>query len=101
MDMAKQNDYLQPLLDLMNKRMDSLEDKIDTNTETTNKILDQARYTNGRVTQAEKDIKVLQGKKGKKLNIPTSILYLIALAAVIALIIVAKLLGVELGEILS
>ena len=101
MDMAKQNDYLQPLLDLMNKRMDSLEQKIDSNTATTNKILDQAKYTNGRVTQAEKDIKTLQLVKGKKFTIPTPILYLIALGAVITLVIVAKLVGADLGGILG
>jgi septal ring factor EnvC (AmiA/AmiB activator) len=105
--MANQKqDYLQPLLDLMqrnadqqSKRMDGLEKKIDANTTTTNQVLDQAKYTNGRVTKAEKRIRNLESRGFKKLNINPNTLYMIALGCVIALYIIAKSLHIELGDL--
>lgn len=105
--MKNQPDFLQPLLDLMqrnasdqSKRMDSLEAKLDTNTTTTQKILDEAQYTNGRVTANEAAIKRLESASGKKLNLPANVIYLIALGAVILLAVIATLLHINLGSIL-
>lgn len=99
--MAEHQDFLQPLLDLMNKRMDTIESKVDGNTATTEKVLEQARYTNGRVTKAEGDIKALQSQAGRKLNLQPSLMYLIALGAVMLLVIIASLLGINLGGLLK
>lgn len=99
--MSNQNDFLQPLLDLMNKRMDTMENKIDANTKTTDEILAQARYTNGRVTKSEADIKALQTQEGHKLSLPPNVMYLIALGAVLLLVIIASLLHVDLGGIVK
>ena len=100
--MAKQNDFLKPLLDVMNDRMDRIEDKVDANTTLTQQTLTQAKYTNGRVTKLERQVAAEKAKKtAKKLNLPTPpVLYLIALGAVILLIIVATLLKVPLGGLL-
>lgn len=102
------NDFLQPLLDLMqrnaddqSKRMNSFEAKLDKNTSTTQKILDEAKYTNGRVTTTESAIKRLETAKGKKLDLAPNVIYLIAVGAVILLIIVAALLHVNLGGLLN
>lgn len=101
--MAKQTDFLQPLLEMMNKRMDTLEQKIDSNTQTTNQVLQQAKYTNGRVTKAEKAIVRLEKMGGKRvnLNLPPNIIYLLAIGFVILLIIIAKLLHADLGRLLT
>lgn len=105
--MKNQPDFLQPLLDLMQrnaadqtKRMDSLETKLDSNTTTTQKILDEAKYTNGRVTDNEAAIKRLESASGKKLNLPANVIYLIALGAVILLAVIATLLHINLGNLL-
>jgi len=100
MPMAKQNDFLQPLLDMMNKRMDTFEQKLDANSETTQKILDQALHTNGRVTRAEKAIAKLENARGTKLNIEPRTLYMVAIAFVLILLIVASLLKVNIGGLL-
>ena len=89
----KDDNFLQPLLDMMNRRMDTLEQKIDANTTTTNQVLDQAKYTNGRVTKLEQ-------ARGKRLNITPNVVYLMALGAVILLAIIATVLHVQLGGIL-
>ena len=99
--MAENQDFLQPLLDLMNRRMDTMEKKIDANSETTEKVLEQARYTNGRVTKAEGAIKALQSQAGRKLNLTPNVMYLIALGAIILLVIIASLLGIDLGGLLK
>lgn len=100
--MDHQNDFLQPLLDMMAKRLDTLEQKIDANTVTTNQTLEQAKYTNGRVTRAEKAIAKLEQGRGKKLSLDFSpnVIYLVALGAVILLAIIATVLHVQLGGIL-
>lgn len=104
----RQNDFLQPLLETMqrnsdrqDKRLDELTQKIDANTVTTDQVLQQARYTNGRVTQNEADIKALQSQVGRKLSLQPNVMYLIALGAVLLLIIIASLLHVNLGGIIK
>lgn len=116
--MAKQPDFLQTILDMMgkrmddlgnkidtnnvamNKRVDAIEDKIDTNTSVTQGILTEAKYTNGRVSRNEKSIVRLESKKGKKLELPPNVIYLIALGAVILLAVIATLLHINLGNLL-
>lgn len=106
--MKNQPDFLQPLLELMQrnaesqtKRLDSFESKMDANTVTTQQVLDEIRATNGRVTVNEAAIKRLETSKGKKLEIPPNVIYLIALGAVILLAVVATLLHVNLGGLLK
>lgn len=97
----QQENFLQPLLDLMNKRMDTIESKVDSNTTLTNQVLDQARRTNGRVTKLEKigaDKK--NNKTASRFNLNPSIIYLIAIGAVIVLVIVATLIGAPIKGIL-
>jgi F420-0:gamma-glutamyl ligase len=105
--MSEQNEFLQPLLDLMNKnadalssRLDKVEKKIDDNTSTTNKILSQARYTNGRVTKLEKlNADKTAIKVAKRFNVDPKTVYIVAIGAVIVLAIVATLLHINLGGI--
>jgi Flp pilus assembly protein TadB len=99
--MAEHDDFLKPLLDLMNRRMDTIETKVDANTNITAEVLEQARHTNGRVTKSEDDIKALQTQAGHKFNLQPSLLYLIALGAVILLVVIASLLHINLGGILK
>lgn len=105
--MKNQPDFLQPLLDLMqrnadaqSKRMDGFEAKLDANSVTTQKTLDEAQATNGRVTLVESAVKRLESAKGKKLDLPANVIYLIALGAVILLAVVATLLHINLGNLL-
>lgn len=101
------NEFLQPLLDLMQRnadaqstRLDSLEAKVDANTAISQDALNQAKETNGRMTRAEKAIARLENKKGKKLELPPNVIYLIALGAVILLAVIATLLHINLGSLL-
>lgn len=87
--MTQQSEFLQPLLDMIDRRMDKLEAKVDANTVITNKTLVQAQYTNGRVTKLEgfaatKDA----AKTAKKFNLPPNVIYILAVAAVLLLAIV-------------
>lgn len=110
MDLAMKNqpDFLEPLLKLMQQnaeaqtgRMDKFEAKMDANTATTQKVLDEIRDTNGRVSETERAIKRLQTAKGKKLALPPNVIYLIALGAVILLAVIATLLHVNIGGLLK
>lgn len=103
----RQTDFLELLLEMMqktserqDKRLDELNEKIDKNTETTNKVLIQAKATNGQVLRHDAEIKELQKKQGTKLaSISPGVIYLIALGAVILLTVVGSLLGVDLKGI--
>ena len=99
--MTKQNDFLKPLLEMMNKRMDTLEQKIDSNTQTTQQILEQAKYTNGRVTKTEKAIARLERVRGKRFELPPNAIYLVALGFVILLIIIARLLHIDIKGLIA
>jgi len=84
--MSQQADFLQPLLDMIDRRMNKLEEKVDANTVITNKTLVQAKYTNGRVTKLEgltatKDA----AKTAKKFSIPPNAIYVLAVGAVLTL----------------
>lgn len=91
---------LQSQLERLEGKQDQLQNKLDRNTVTTNQILDQAKYTNGRVTQAEKDIKRLEVVRGKRVAIEPRTMYLLALAFVLILLTVASLLHVNIGGLL-
>jgi hypothetical protein len=99
--MSDQENFLKPLLDLMNKRMDTLENKIDSNTITTDKTLTQAQYTNGRVTKLEKKVAdSMNVKVAKKFNLPPNVIYLLALGAVLLLVIIAVILKIPVVKLL-
>lgn len=51
--MMPDREFLSQLLDMMTKRLDSIDAKVDDNTRVTNKVLEQAKATNGRVTRLE------------------------------------------------
>lgn len=92
-------DFLEPLLDLMNKRMDSLEAKVDANTQVTTETLAQAKHTNSRVTKLEKRMAKVELTRGRKLNIDPKLLYTLATALVLLLAIVAAKAGVNTGSL--
>lgn len=98
---SKNTDFLQPLLDMMNKRMDTLEQKVDDNTDISQQALDQAKATNGRLSRAEKAITALQKRGFKKLNISPNVIYLLALAGVLFLAIIAEVLHVNITRIIG
>lgn len=102
--MADQNEFLKPLLDMMNGRMDRIESKIDTNTTLTQQALDEVRDANGRLDGHSGKIKNLQNEMSKlqtrgfkKIDLSPNVMYLIAVGAVILLAIVATLLHISLG----
>lgn len=78
-------------------RQDARMDKQDSKLE---KILTQAQKTNGRVNKHDEQIKTLEASTGRKLNVPPNVLYLLAVAAVIALIIVANLMGYDIKGVI-
>ncbi|HET8709266.1 MAG TPA: hypothetical protein VFL85_03210 [Candidatus Saccharimonadales bacterium] len=107
--MSKANtSYLEQLIELMqrnaerqDKRMDALEAKIDANSKITGQVLEQAKYTNGRVTKAEKNLVALENKVGDRVPLLNSkILYLVALGFVILLLILAQTLHVGVDGVL-
>lgn len=100
---TRQNDFLQQLIETMQRnsdrqeqRLDELATKIDANTATTNLTLAQAQRTNGKVLRHDQEIKDLQKRSGKRLSeIPPNVIYLIALGAVILLLVIAAKLNVD------
>jgi hypothetical protein len=96
------NEFLKPLLDMMNKRMDGLESKIDTNTSTTNQVLAQAQETNGRMLSAEDAIKRLEIVKGSRpFTFSPNLIYMIAAGFVLLLAIIAVMLHINIGSLLK
>lgn len=99
----RQNDFLQQLLETMQRnsdrqeqRLDELTTKIDGNTATTNQILTQAQATNGQVLRHDQEIKDLQKKAGSKLSsVSPNVIYLVALGSVILLMVIATMLHVD------
>lgn len=98
--MPSNDDFLKPLLDMMNKRMDGLDAKMDANTALTQQTLEKMENANGRITNTENAIKRLEGAKGKKLNVNPQLIYVLALGTLILLTIIASLLHVNLRGIL-
>lgn len=105
--MVKDN-FLQQVLDLMNKRMDGLEKKVDDNTSLTQQALTEVQATNGKVADQEKLLQTfktalgkVERKSGKKIDLSPNVLYLIALGSIILLLIIASILHVDLGGLLK
>lgn len=96
-----ENDFLKELLDTFTQRMDRIEGKVDKNTDLTQQALSESRATNGAVGILEGRVKKLETKKGEKLDLSPNVIYLIALGGVILLIIVASILGVNLGGLVK
>jgi hypothetical protein len=71
------------------------------------KILTQTQKTNGRVLKLEdvtkshsSDLNTLKVAKSRRINLPSNVLYLLALGGVITLIIVANFMGINLKGLL-
>ncbi len=102
--MAK-NDFLQPLLDLMNhnaeeqsKRMDNQDLLLGQLKTTADAALAQAKYTNGRVTKLENQRAQDKNKKiAKKFGLSPQLLYIMAAIVLVALLIVATLVHAPIG----
>lgn len=89
-----QHEILQPIIDMLDRRMNRLESKIDVNTTITLELGQQFKSMVERVEQ-------LEAKAQRKFTIPPNTLYLLCVAAVIAFSIVASVLNVEVGQILN
>lgn len=101
MDMSRQPDYLPQLLTDIRERLVRLEDKQDDQTDHLSRIELQTNKTNGRVTHLEKQVGKLELKRGRTFKMPSSsVLYMLALAFVILLAIIATMLKVPIGGIL-
>lgn len=107
MELTMPKDYLQTLLDRMNKQSDDLSgeisklrDEVSENTKTTNQILDQAKYTNGKVMDLQKRTKALEKTRGRRLNIDPKTVYILAIALMLLLAIIASKLNINLQGIL-
>lgn len=101
MEMTRQPDYLPQLLTDIRERLVRLEDKQDDQTDHLSRIEVQTNRTNGRVTHLEKQVGKLEIHKGRTFKAPSAtIMYLIATAAVIVLLIIASLLHIPVGNIL-
>lgn len=102
--MEKDN-FLKPLLDLMNDNADKLSKRMDTQDANlldiksiANQALTQAKYTNGRVTKLEKQKADEKNKKvAKKFGVSPNLLYILALIVLVGLIIVATLVHAPIG----
>lgn len=100
--MSEKNDFLQPLLDMMSRRMDDLSNKIDANTATTTKVLEEVSGIKSEVDRHDGAIKRLEVGRGKKpLMLNPNVMYLIALGFVMLLAIIAAVLHVNVGGILK
>lgn len=116
--MSTDDGYLKQLLDFIasnaerqDKRMDSLESKIDANTVLTNKVFGETRHTNGRVTELEhrsdkvdgvlKSLRKAQGKKIKIPEVSTQAISFLAFGFVVLLAIIAHTLHINIGNLLE
>ena len=96
-----ENDFLDKLLDEITKRLDRVEGKVDKNTALTQEALNAAKAAASEHDNIKKRVGKLEAEKGKKLDLPPNVIYLIALGGVILLIIVASILGVNLGGLVK
>lgn len=99
--MSRQPDYLPQLLQDIQERLVRLDNKQDKQLAQLNGIEIQTNRTNGRVTQLEKEMKSLERKKGKTFRMPPlTIMYLLAIAFVILLAIVATAMKINISGLL-
>lgn len=101
MDTTMTQDYLAQLLANMQKQLDRIENKTNEQSVSIGTIENQTQTMSKDIEQNTSDIKKLETVKGKKLNIEPRTLYLFALASLIALIIVATMLGVNIKGIVG
>lgn len=93
MELTMSSNDLNSLLNNIASQVSSLDKKQDEQNKTLTKILIQAEKTNGRVTSLEKG-------QGKKFSLPPNVIYLIAVGGVVALVIVATSMGINVKGIL-
>lgn len=96
-------DFENRYLDLLEQGFSELKSEVKANTRLTKEVFDQAKLTNGRVNKHETEINKLKRQVAKKRIIPevdTKTLYLLALAMVILLAIVAKFSDVKIPGVL-
>lgn len=86
---------LQEIFNMINGRMDRLETKLDNNTETIGNI---STSSSKRLDAAEYAIKRLEHRRGGKLDLSSNVIYILAVASLVILLIIAKLLNVNLGS---
>lgn len=99
MDFDMAMNFEERYFDQLQEGFNDLKKEVRANTDLTNKVYEQAKRTNGRVTKAEDDIKKLQRRS--RFGINPNLLYLIALGLVLLLVIVATLLKINVGGLLG
>jgi hypothetical protein len=100
MDIAMPKDYLPQLLTTMQEQLVRIEAKTDDQSKTIGVIQVQTSSMSKDIKQAQKDISKLEVSKGKRSGIEPRTLYMLALAFVIVLAIVATLMGVRVGGLI-
>jgi len=95
-------DFEKRFFDELDRRLVSFEEKLDDNTNKTEQVLQQALKTNGRVNRHDKELASITNQlakiTAKRLQIPQidpRTLYFLAVAAVIFLLIIAGIMGVD------
>lgn len=83
----------------MRSEIRSVNNKQDIQNDKLTEITIQTQKTNGRVTSLEGRAKILEKTKGKKVSFDPKLLYLLAIGGVIALIIIATRMGIDLKGI--
>ena len=106
--MPRQDDFLDQLLELMNRRMDEQARATAENTRVTQRVLAKVEQAHTTMSRHETEIEAIKDslakveQRGFKLPKPSqSILYLVALGSVILLLIIASLLKVNLGGLIG
>ena len=84
----------------LEEKFTTLGKQIDDNTKLTREVSAKQDYTNGQVQSHARRLKSLESSRGKRLNLNPNLLYLLAVGGVIALAIVASILGVNLRGLL-
>jgi len=111
--MAAKKDFEERYFDFIDRgfieikqQVSDLKDQVTQNTKLTEKVHSQTKKTNGRVTHAEKKIEDIEFKISDKktivayiVSLPPKVLYLLAISCVIALIIVAGLLKIDISGV--
>jgi hypothetical protein len=102
------DDYKSRYLNMLEDKVTAIGINLDRNTQTTEKILEQTKETNGRVLDLEersksyeRAIKKLENKKGRELPISDTVLKWTALSLLVALLILAANAGIDLSSLRS
>lgn len=93
--------YLEEKFTSLNAHVAQLDAKMDANTKLTQEVSRKQDYTNGKVINNSKRLDTLEASRLRRFpQLNTNILYLLAVCGVVALLIVAKTMGVSLDGIL-